>query len=288
MIIILVLVGSGCKKNNCLDLEKLYRMNGELATLHIFGWGGEGYTCELIVFEPKNASEFETKHFSVYFSDDVKKLLYVKYDNEILLPYVLAIQYTSAEIAEEIYKLNGTLFIKKENILAYQQTASYMLLYGDYKMIDGYCLSLDGEALLFDYDFDNRYHIIIPNGVKRVVTYSLTSNTVKTIKCNPELEILHYGAFAFFFQLEKIELNSGLKEIGANCFINHKLKYVVIPESVEKIGKSAFQNVTIYCEIDKKPSGWNDDFEFDSCGVYWGGTWEYVDGEPQPIINDAE
>ena len=59
-------------------------------------------------------------------------------------------------------------------------------------------------------------------------------------------------------------------------------------KSVKIIGYNVFRNVTLYCEITKKPSGWDKDFAFDNCTVYWGGTWEYVDGVPQPIVSNAK
>ena len=163
-----------------------------------------------------------------------------------------------------------------------------MLLYGEYKEVDGYWLSLDGKVLLFDNQGQERVTMVIPEGVKFVPTFSVISTTVKTIKCNSELEILYTGAFAYFSSLEKIELNDGLKEIWTGCFTFHNLDYVVIPESVEKIEAEAFQNVTIYCEVSKIPWGWHKDFALNNCEVYWKGTWEYVDGVPQPIVSEVE
>ena len=286
--IILLIACTGCKANNNFDLEDLYEKNFKLASNHFFGWGANDFKYELIIFEPENANEFEVNHFSTYFSEGIEKLLYMKYERQDMIPYIVAIQYESVELARQFYSFNSVLYIRNQNIVAIKIAASYMLLYGEYKEVDGYWLSLDGKVLLFDNQGQERVTMVIPEGVKIVPTFSVISTTVKTIKCNSELEILYTGAFAYFSSLEKIELNDGLKEIWTGCFTFHNLDYVVIPESVEKIEAEAFQNVTIYCEASKIPWGWNKDFALNNCVVYWGGTWEYVDGVPQPIVSEVE
>ncbi len=286
--IVLAIVCFGCKKNNNLDLEDLYEKNYELASGYFYGWGADDYKYELIIVEPETASETEKELFSYYFIDGLEKLLYIKYEREEFIPYVVAFQYKSIEQSKEAYILNSPKLMRNKNIVATQTTGAYMLLYGEYKEVDGYYLSLDGETLLFDNNVRQRIDVIIPEGVKYIPSLSLFSDRVRTIKCNSELEILHDGAFAMFPTLEKIELNDGLKEIGMRCFEFHKLQYIVIPKSVEKINSEAFQNVTIYCEVSERPAGWHDDFALNNCTVYWGGTWEYVDGVPQPIVNEIE
>jgi len=279
IIMILIISCSGCE-NRKLDLEKLYKKNSGLAIKYFYGWGAEDWKCELFIFEPENATEFELGLCSQYDLNGVEKVLYVKYENDILFPYVAAIQYESVRLAKKVHIFNS--FIRKANIVAAKMTPTYIFLYGKYKEVDGYCLSLDGESLLFDSQADTRTDIVIPKGVKSVLAPGLISNRVKTIKCNEKLEILYAGAFGWLVTLEKIELNDGLKEIGSSCFYFHNLEYIVIPKSVEIIGAEAFRNVTLYCEIEKKPLGWDENFAGENCKVYWGGTWEYVEGIPRP------
>ena len=69
-----------------------------------------------------------------------------------------------------------------------------------------------------------------------------------------------------------------------NC---SKLKYIVIPKSVDSIGFDAFHGCeslkAIYCEHKDKPTGWHSDWLGDEkLKVYWAGEWEYV---PQPVNN---
>ncbi len=286
LIITLIIACTGCKEeNNNIDLNALYEKNGELASYYFFGWGTDEIKYELIIFEPENATIFETAQFGELFTDDVEKILYAKYELKTINPYVIAVQYKSVDQAKESWLLSRSLYMQYENIVAAKMSGTYMLLYGNYIENDGYFLTLDGEVLLFDNLCYERINMIIPNGVKSIATGGFISNTVKTIKCNSELEIIHGNAFDFMISLEKIEFNDGLKEIGGFCFINHNLGYVVIPESVEKIGYQAFSNLNIYCEVEAKPSGWEYGFAGDNCKVYWKGKWEYVNGVPQPISN---
>ena len=282
IIMILIIPCSGCK-NKKLDLEKLYEKNAKVATSYFVGWGLDNYKCDLFIFDPENATDFELGLCSPYNLDGVEKVLYVKYENDIMSPYVVALQYKSVRLAKEAQKMYGSQELLREaNILALPMTSSYVFLYGKYKVVDGYYLSPDGEALLYDGQTQTRTDIVIPKGVKCIAIFSLFSNTVKTIKCNEELEVLYSGAFGYFSSLEKVELNDGLKEIGPLCFAYHNLEYIVIPKSVEYIGAEAFQNVTIYCEIEEKPIGWDENFAGENCKIYWGGTWKYVDGIPRP------
>ena len=279
IMILLIISCSGCE-NKKLDLEKLYEKNYELAIDNFFGWGSDDYKCELFIFEPENATEFERDLCSRYDLNGVEKVLYVKYERNDITPYVAAVQYESVRLAKKVHASNN--FMRRANIVAAKMAPIYLFLYGEYKEVDGYGLSLDGEALLFDNQVSTRTDIVIPKGVKCVLSPDLISNIVKTIKCNEELEILYPGAFGWLVTLEKVELNDGLKEIGSSCFYLHNLEYIVIPKSVELIGAEAFRNVTIYCEIEEKPTGWDENFAGENCKVYWGGTWKYVDGIPRP------
>lgn len=109
--------------------------------------------------------------------------------------------------------------------------------------------------------------------------------------------ITEIGNNAFYGQpIEKIVFSNNLREIGIEAFYNNKLtniqlpkslisigsrafdRYeriastVKIPKSVSVIGKGAFcSGDTIYCEIDKKPDGW-DSYWHGYATVYWSQT----------------
>ena len=286
MVIFLVTVCFGCKEEH-LDLQELYELNGELAREFFFGYATEDTKCKFYIFEPENATEFEFElcnKYEINF-DDVEKVMYAKYKRNEIRPSFFAVQFKSVKLAKKanIFSIS----MRKANIVAMECASAY-ILFGDYKTVGRMCLSLDGETLLCNSKNDLRTDIIVPKGVKNILYPGLMTMNIKTIKCNEELESMRFGVFSYLPSLEKIELNDGLKEIGSDCFYKHNLKYIVIPKSVKIIGNNAFRNVTLYCETTKKPSGWDKDFAFDNCTVYWGGTWEYVDGVPQPIVSEAE
>lgn len=283
--IFLSIACSGCI-NRKLDLEKLYKKNGELATKFFYGFVLEDWKHELFIFEPENATAFELELCRPYNLDGVEKVLYVKYERTDMMPYVVALQYKSVKLAKKVCESSRPKFtyLREKNILALPITPAYMFIYGNFKDVDGYYLTPDGKNLLFDIQAPKRTEIVIPEGVKYVPAYALYSGVVETIICNKELERLHAAAFLALHTLEKVELNEGLKEIGSQCFpANSNLEYIVIPESVEMIGFEAFQNVRIYCEAEKKPMGWDRNFMGENCTIYWKGSWKYVDGIPKPI-----
>ena len=53
---------------------------------------------------------------------------------------------------------------------------------------------------------------------------------------------LGYAAFANTESLETVTLNAGLKSIGERCFENSSLGIIVLPETLESIGASAFRS----------------------------------------------
>jgi len=85
------------------------------------------------------------------------------------------------------------------------------------------------------------------------------------------------GKEAFYGQgLVNITIPNTIKQIGDFAFSgNTSLKSIVIPTSVEIIGRCAFQEcwaITIYCEVTNKPIGWNSEWNYDNYPVIWGET----------------
>ena len=72
---------------------------------------------------------------------------------------------------------------------------------------------------------------------------------------------------------------------------NTNIASVVIPNCVTSIGDYAFgycDNLTIYCEVESKPSGWSSSWNYSNRPVYWAGEWKYVDEVPTPIESGGE
>ena len=81
------------------------------------------------------------------------------------------------------------------------------------------------------------------------------------------------GYIANFKNITAVDISSAT-DLGAYAFYGcSNLSSIVIPASVEKIGKHAFgacSNLTIYCEAESKPEGWDEDWNSSNCTVIWG------------------
>lgn len=106
----------------------------------------------------------------------------------------------------------------------------------------------------------------------------------------PWLTSIADGVFSRCFSLTYIELPDSLESIGTQAFANCGLNQIVIPYGVKKIAPNAFElldNMVIYCEIDSKPFGWSEGWDFGNydgtmCTVYWNYREE---GDERPIHN---
>lgn len=71
-----------------------------------------------------------------------------------------------------------------------------------------------------------------------------------------------------------VVISDTVKSIDEKAFNNcNSLKKVFIPNSVTKIGKNVFEGcglLTIYCEAESQPSGWESDWNPNNCPVVWG------------------
>ena len=88
------------------------------------------------------------------------------------------------------------------------------------------------------------------------------------------------GSYCFSdSSLKSVVLSAGLLEIKTHAFQNTELTDIYIPECVEKIESAVFSGVdgiTINCESESKPEGWDDKW-LDGCTNYtinWGVTRE--------------
>lgn len=83
------------------------------------------------------------------------------------------------------------------------------------------------------------------------------------------------GAYAFAFcrMLESIDLPETLTRIGSSAFYGTALKSIVIPESVEYMGKDVFaaSGITeVLCEADAQPAAWETEWIHDKTLVTFG------------------
>lgn len=93
------------------------------------------------------------------------------------------------------------------------------------------------------------------------------------------------SAFHFCSGLTSIVLPDSVTSIGDYAFNGTSLISIIIPSSVESIGTWVFANchgLTIYCEAESQPSGWDSDWNSADRPVYWAGEWSLVNGVPVP------
>ena len=316
MVIILLVTLTSCKGNSYRELfDKLYEENFESAKEEAIRiWGNE----EDYEFSVTKKWQIFMENMGLF---DVLK--YKGIDRVILgrgmidgVQYVGidVIEFKSVEYAEkmmaEVNPINSK-FARYENIVYNLYHFGYVFVYGLSEYTDGFMYNEARDVLYSDGRSGLRYKeeiLEIPDSVKYITHSAIAGNTyIKEIICGENLEKIGYhamriipnltrfeandklkviGMYALYMnhKLETVKLNSGLEYIGEKAFYGClSLEYVVIPESVKYIENKAFNNGTLYCEIESKPSGWDDGFADERVKVYWGNEWEYNE-EGIPVL----
>lgn len=130
-----------------------------------------------------------------------------------------------------------------------------------------------------EYAFSgNKYleEIILNEKIKQIGKYAFSEmSNLKSISIPEGVVSICEGLFFNSKNLQYINLPNSLTEIKTSAFeycIN--LEQIFIPKNVSVIQAYAFRNCTklsIYCEIDSKPSGWITSYwnVYPSCPVFW-------------------
>ena len=121
---------------------------------------------------------------------------------------------------------------------------------------------------------DDLKSIEIQDGVEVLGDLSFQSfSKLETVALPDTLKTIGDYAFCDCSSLTSVTIPSSVTSIGGSAFRNcPSLVSIVIPESVTSIGNSAFlgcSSLTIYCEADSKPSGWNYYWNPDNRPVVW-------------------
>ena len=97
---------------------------------------------------------------------------------------------------------------------------------------------------------------------------------LKQINLPDSINVIREQAFSGCSSLDSINIPDGTSVIGNYAFEGcSSLTSVTIPDSVTSIGRYAFlecSSLTIYCEAEKQPGGWNNDWNSSNCPVVWG------------------
>ncbi len=117
--------------------------------------------------------------------------------------------------------------------------------------------------------------VVYSADMKRLVQYPC-AKPYTVFEIPNTVERIEYGAFSSCPNLESLIFPNSLENIRwwAICGCGN-MKSFVIPKSVTTIGGNAIRNcknLTIYCEAESEPSGWDSWWNYDERPVVWGYT----------------
>ena len=112
-----------------------------------------------------------------------------------------------------------------------------------------------------------------------LVLVSAVDKTIEEVIIHEQTQIISNHAFDDCSSLTSIEIPSGVTNICEYAFTScSSLVSVIIPTGVKSIDSAFFNcfSLTIYCEEESKPNGWDSSWVADDIPVYWGVTKEDI------------
>ena len=236
----------------------------------------------------KSSLKDAKKHWDKYTSQGVRFFYYLDKDTN-LAKYAVAVYPKLLEVDILI----GGNFISKTNFEIYNAADELdysafnklptnnlgVELTWEIKMVDNNIIyTLENGAKTKFAEIKNGT-LYVEDGVKEIGTLSDILpedklNKIKNIILPDSVEEIESGTFVYWFSLESITMTNSVKFIGSSAFSNcESLKSITIPNSVEEIGQNAFYgcpNLTIYCETESQPKGWDKDWNPYNRPVVWG------------------
>ena len=119
--------------------------------------------------------------------------------------------------------------------------------------------------------------INIPDGVTEIGGGLFNGcYNLSTISISQNITLIRGYAFYNCSSLTSIDLPASLKQINVSAFERcANLETITVPISVTNIDENVFSScskLTIYCESESKPDGWNDNWNPSDRPIYWGYT----------------
>lgn len=135
-------------------------------------------------------------------------------------------------------------------------------------------VTLTGSGAIPDnafYNMGNLVSVTIPDGVTAIGNNAFAGCSSLTSLTLPDsVTSIKFGAFQNCTSLTEFIIPDGVTTINAYTFKNCKaLSGITIHDGITTIGESAFEGcygLTIYCEAETKPSGWDDNWNRDNSG----------------------
>ena len=117
--------------------------------------------------------------------------------------------------------------------------------------------------------------IIIPSSVSQIEKEAFWNCAgLKTVTLNEGLTSIGVYSFKSCTSLKTVNIPTSVEKISMYAFENCKsLEKITIPKEVATISSGAFSGcslLTIYCEAQKKPSGWDENWNNYNYPVVWG------------------
>ena len=221
---------------------------------------------------------------------DCENLQYNEYDSVLYLgstenPYLMLVKAKSTDITSckvgngcrfiensAFYKCNKLTSITIPNGV---QSIGEFAFYGCEKLatitIPESVRSIGNYAF---FNCESLTAIAIPDGVTFIDNNTFCNcRNLASVTIPNSITSISYWAFANC-PITKINIPESVESIDQGAFIYcNKLNQIMIPNSVTTIGERAFSecnNLTIFCEAEAKPVGWNDDWNSSGRPVVWG------------------
>ena len=109
--------------------------------------------------------------------------------------------------------------------------------------------------------------ITIPDSVTSIGGTAFKESKIKSVNIPNGVTSIERGVFTGCEELTSVTIPSSVTSIDSHAFGGcKKLESIIIPSSVTHISKNAFygnENLTVYCEAESKPDGWDDEWTGD-------------------------